>query len=133
MTAVRSNFLRAVIGLDAAACGVTGLALALDAAALATPLGLSQALMQPVGWFLAGYAALLAWLATKPSLPRRVVWTLVAFNLLWAVDSVAMLALGWARPTALGLGLVIGQAVAAVVVADLQYLTLRRAARTVVA
>lgn len=130
MTAVRSTFLRTVIGLDAAACGVMGAAFAFGAGWLAGPLGLSPALMRPVGLFLVGYAALLAWLASRPALPRAVVWTLVGFNLLWAVESLALLALGWARPTTLGLALVVGQAIAAVAVADLQYLSIKRARAT---
>jgi hypothetical protein len=133
MTAVRSPFLRTVIALDAAVCGVGGAALAFDAGLLEGPLGLSPALMQPVGGFLLVYAALLAWLATRPALPRAGVWALVAFNLLWAVESVALVALGFAQPTALGLAVVIGQAVGAVVVADLQWIALRRSARTAVA
>ena len=127
MAAVRSTFLRTVIALDAAACGAMGVAFTFGAGGLAGPLGLSPALMQPVGLFLVGYAALLVWLASRPALPRPVVWSLVAFNGLWAVESFALLALGWARPTALGIGLVAGQALAVLVVAELQYLTLRRA------
>lgn len=130
MTAVRSPFLRTVIALDAAVCGVGGAALALDAGLLEGPLGLSPALMQPVGGFLLVYAGLLAWLATRPALPRAGVWALVAFNLLWTVESVALVALGFAQPTPLGLAVVIGQAVGAAVVADLQWIALRRAART---
>jgi hypothetical protein len=129
MTAVRSTFLRTVIALDAAACGVMGAAFAFDAGWLAQPLGLSPALMQPVGLFLLPYAGLLAWLATRPALPRAVVWTLVGFNVLWAIESIALLALGWAQPTTLGLGVVVGQAVAALIVADLQYVSLRKARR----
>ena len=127
MTAVRSPFLRTVIALDAAACGLGGLAFAFDAHALEGPLGLSPALMQPIGLFLMGYAALLAWLAMRPALPRGVVWGLVAFNLAWALESVALVTLGWAQPTTLGLVAVIGQAIAAAGVADLQFIALRRA------
>ena len=126
MTAVRSPFLRTVIALDAAVCGLGGLAFAFDAPALAGPLGLSPALMQPVGLFLVGYAALLAWLATRPALPRGAVWGLVAFNLLWAVESIALVTLGFTQPTTLGLVAVIGQAIGAAVVADLQFIALRR-------
>lgn len=129
MTAIRSNFLRTVIALDAAACGVMGAVLAFDAGALAQALGLSPALMQPVGWFLLCYAGVLAWLASRASLPRAVVWTLVGINLLWAVESIALAALGWIQPTTLGLTLLVCQAVAAVLVAELQHLSLRRARR----
>lgn len=127
MAAVRSTFLRTVIALDAAACGLMGAGFAFDARWLEGPLGLSPALMQPAGLFLLGYAGLLAWLASRPALPRLVVWTLVGFNVVWAVESFALLALGWAHPTTLGMGFVIAQAVAALVVAELQYVCLRRA------
>jgi hypothetical protein len=133
MTAVRSNFLRTVIALDAAACGVMGAAFAFDAGWLAAPLGLSPALMQPIGVFLIPYAGLLAWLATRPALPRAVVWSLVGFNVLWAIESIALAPLGWIQPTNLGLAVVVGQAVAALIVADLQYLALRKASREAVA
>ncbi|MBU1378946.1 MAG: hypothetical protein KKE02_07740 [Alphaproteobacteria bacterium] len=133
MTAVRSTFLRTVIALDAAACGVMGAAFAFDAGWLEGPLGLSPALMQPVGWFLLPYAGLLAWLATRPALPRAVVWTLVGFNVVWAVESIALVALGWVQPTTPGLAVVVLQAVAALVVADLQYLALRKARREALA
>lgn len=133
MTAVRSTFLRAVIAADAAACGLMGAAFAFDAGLLAEPLGLTPAFMQPVGWFLLPYAAILALLATRPALPRAVVWTLVGFNVLWAVESVAVMALGWIQPSGLGVGFVAVQAFAALVVGDLQYIALRRAGRAAAA
>lgn len=129
MTAVRSTFLRTVIGLDAAACGLMGAAFAFDAGLLAGPLGLSPAFMQPVGLFLVVYAAALLFLALRPSLPRAAVWTLVAFNVVWAVESFAIMGLGWVQPTTLGVAFVSAQAVAALIVGDLQYIVLRRAKR----
>jgi hypothetical protein len=129
MTAVRSTFLRTVIGLDAAACGLMGAAFAFDASLLAGPLGLTPAFMQPVGLFLVVYAAGLVFLALRPSLPRGAVWALVGFNAVWAIESFAMLALGWVQPTTLGVAFVAVQAVAALIVGDLQYLVLRRAKR----
>ena len=126
MTTVRSPFLRTVLAVDAALSGLSGAVLALDARMLAGPLGLSPDLMRPVGIFLIGYAALLAWLAARPALPRKAVWALVALNVVWAVESVMLLALRWAEPTGLGLGLVLAQAAAVLLVADLYYLALRR-------
>jgi hypothetical protein len=129
MTAVRSNFLRTVIGLDAAACGVMGAGFAFDAALLAGPLGLAPGFMQPLGLFLIVYAVGLAFLAARKSLPRAAVWALVAFNVAWAVESIGVMMLGWIQPTALGIAFVAAQAAAALVVADLQYIVLRRAKR----
>jgi hypothetical protein len=129
MTAVRSTFLRTVIGLDAAACGLMGAAFAFDSSLLAGPLGLEPAFMQPLGLFLVVYAAVLVFLAVRPSLPRAAVWTLVAFNAAWAIESFAVMGLGWVQPTTLGVAFIAAQAVAALVVGDLQYIVLRRAKR----
>lgn len=129
MTAVRSTFLRTVIGLDAAACGLMGAAFAFDSSLLAGPLGLAPAFMQPLGLFLMVYAAVLVFLAVRPSLPRAAVWTLVSFNAAWAIESFAIMGLGWVQPTTLGVAFIAAQAVAALVVGDLQYIVLRRAKR----
>lgn len=133
MTAVRSTFLRFVIGADAAACGLMGAAFAFDAGLLAQPLGLSPAFMQPVGLFLLVYATGLVVMALRPTLPRPAVWALVAFNALWAIESIAIMALGWVQPTQLGVGFIAAQAVAALIVGDLQYIVLRRAKRAALA
>lgn len=133
MTAVRSTFLRTVIGLDAAACGLMGAAFVFESGLLSALLGLSPAFMQPVGLFLLVYAVGLVFLASCPALPRGAVWALVAFNAVWAIESVAIMALGWVQPTAIGIGFIAAQAVAALVVADLQYIVLRRARREALA
>lgn len=133
MTAVRSTFLRFVIGADAAACGLMGAAFAFDAGLLAQPLGLSPAFMQPVGLFLLVYATGLVVMALRPTLPRPAVWTLVAFNAVWAIESFAIMALGWVQPTQLGVGFIAAQAVAALIVGDLQYIVLHRAKRAALA
>lgn len=126
MTAIRSNTLRTVIAVDAAVCGLGGAALALDAGLFAPIAGMPASVLQPLGFFLIGYAAVLAWLASRAELPRTVVWTLVAFNLAWAVESLMAPPLGWARPTGVGLALIIVQAIGALIVAGLQFLALRR-------
>lgn len=133
MTAVRSTFLRTVIGLDAAACGLMGAAFTFESGLLSGLLGLSPAFMQPVGLFLLVYAAGLVFLASRSALSRGAVWALLAFNAAWAVESFAIMALGWVQPTMIGVGFIAAQAVAALVVADLQYIVLRRARREALA
>lgn len=133
MTADRSTFLRTVIGLDAAACGLMGAGFAFDAGLLSPLLGLSPAFMQPVGLFLLVYAAGLAFLASRKTLPRGAVWGLVIFNAVWAIESLAIMALGWVQPTMIGQAFIAAQAAAALVVADLQYIVLRRARREALA
>jgi hypothetical protein len=123
MTAIRSTFLRAVIGLDAAVCDLLGAGFAGGVAMRQT--GLSPAFTQPIGLFLLGYAALLVWLALKPQLPRKAVWGLVAFNTVWAVESVLVVALGWVTPSPIGQALIYVQAAGALGVAGMQTLALR--------
>lgn len=127
MTAIRSNFLRAVIALDAAVCGAMGAAFAAGGASVADLAGLPLALTQPLGLFLLGYAALLVWMALRPALPRAAVWGLVGFNAVWAIESVAIVAMGWVQPNAVGAGLIYAQAAGALGVAAMQFLALRLA------
>lgn len=130
MSDVQSPFLRRVIAVDAAACAASGALMAFAAQPLAALTGLQPELTQPAGGFLLVWAALLGFLATRPVLPRAVVWTLIGVNVLWIVESALVLMLGWAQPTALGYGFVIAQAAAVAVIADLQFVGLRRAQRT---
>ena len=127
MTDIQSPFLRAVIALDAAACAVSGALLAFAAAPLAGVTGLPVDLTRPAGVFLLGWTLVLAWAASRPALPRAVVWTLIAVNLIWVAESALVLLLGWAAPTAAGYAFVVVQALAVLAIADLQYLALRRA------
>jgi hypothetical protein len=127
MTVIRSTFLRAVIGLDAAVCGLLGAGFAVGGPAAAGALGLSPGFTGPVGLFLMAYAALLAWLALRSELPRAAVWALAVFNGLWALESVLIVRLGWVNPTPTGHAVLYVQAAGALGVAAFQALTLRRA------
>lgn len=129
MSLVQSPFLRRLIAIDAVACLASGGLLAFAAGPLAAVTGLSPALTRPAGIFLLAWSLLLAGLATRPALPRGVVWALVAVNAAWAVESGLLLALGWASPTPAGYGFVIVQALAVAALAELQVLALRRAPR----
>lgn len=121
MRSTSSTFLRAVIGLDAAVCGALGLGFAAGGAAL----GLSPDLTRWIGLFLVGYAALLTWMALRPQLPRAAVWGLAAFNLVWAVESVLIVRLGWVAPNPAGQAVLYLQAAGAFGVAAMQVLALR--------
>jgi hypothetical protein len=131
-TAVTSPFLRRVIALDAAACAASGLLLAFGGARLADLTGLPAALSRPAGVFLLVWAALLAWIATRPAFNRAVVWTLIGVNAVWVLESVMVLALQWVRPTPFGYAFVIAQAIAVAVIADLQFIGLKRGIKTLV-
>lgn len=120
--------LRASFLADAAASAVLGLALAAAAMPLAALLALPEPLLRGVGVVLLPWAGLMAWLGTRPHLPRWVVAAVLAVNVLWVADSAVLLAFGLVSPNALGVALVGGVASAVAVFALMQATALRRAA-----
>lgn len=121
-----SLFLRRVLILDAAASAATGALMAFAAGQLGTPLGLPDDLLRYGGLALLPFAALVGFMATRETLPRAIIWAVIVANALWVVDSVALLASGWVAPTALGSAFVVAQAAAVAVLAELEYIGLRR-------
>lgn len=120
-----SRFLPRVMAADALSCAATG-ALQLGLTdALARLTGLPAALLIGTGVFLLAYAALAAWMASRPVPPRRLVGLVVVGNLAWAVGGVALLASGLVAHTLLGVAWVLAQAVAVIVLAELQWMGLR--------
>jgi hypothetical protein len=121
-----SSLLRRALLADALLSGATGLLLTLAAGPLSTLLGLSVGLLRGSGVFILPFAALAAWWGRRSRVGRTPVFALAVCNALWAVDSVLVLLLGWLEPTALGEVFVIGQAVIVAVLAELQFIGLRR-------
>ena len=119
-----STFLRKVLLLDAATCVATGLLLALLAPPLAPILGLPDLLLQYAGLVLLPVGAFMAWVATRDQASSGAVGVVIAGNAAWVAGSVLVLLL--ASPTALGYGFVVAQAVAVAVLAELEYIGLRR-------
>lgn len=127
-----SVFLRRVLLADAVLSLPSGVAMALGGGLLAPWLGLPNWLLVPGGVALVAYAALLYRMAGRPSLPRAALWALIGFNLVWAIDCVAIAAGMWLAPTPLGLAFLGIHVAAGLVFAELQFIGLRRegAART---
>jgi hypothetical protein len=121
-----SSLLRKALLADALLSGVTGLALALAAAPLATLFGLPVGLLRWSGLILIPYAASVAHLGIRDRTQRPLVFAVVACNALWALDSVLLLVTGWIEPTVPGNVFVVGQALVVVVLAELEILGLRR-------
>ena len=126
----RSGLLRLVLKLDAVASGALGALSLATGPALDDLLGTPLALLVPVGAFLVVWAAALWVLASRSRISRTAVWAAIAINLVWAIDSVAVVAAGWFLLTALGTAFVLTQAAAVVLFADLQFLGLRRSRPT---
>ena len=119
-------FLRRVLLADAAASGATGLLAIVGADIHDGLLNLPAALLLGAGLVLVPYVAFVAYTAARPSVSRAAVWTIIVANALWAAASVLLLASGWVAPNALGYLFVLAQAAVVVVLAELQYVGLRR-------
>jgi hypothetical protein len=124
-----SRLLRTALVLDAAACAGMGLLLAFGADGLAAPLGFPAGFLRGSGLLLLPCAALLAWLSSRETLPRLAVYAVIGVNIVWIVDSLAILLLGWFQPSGLGVGFVLAQAAAVAVVTELEVIGLKRSAR----
>ncbi len=124
-----TRFLRLALAADAAASGVMGVALATAPGAIAALTRLPPALLSGAGLFLLAYAALLAWCASRPSMPRPILWLLVAGNLAWAIESAALPLFGFVAPNGWGIAFLAVQAVAVAGFAELYIMAMRRAAR----
>ncbi len=122
-------FLRFALLGDAAASGATGLLLAAGAGALAPLLGLPEGLLRVAGLALLPYAAFVAWIGARSGgAPRNAVRAVVGVNLLWALDSALLLALGPVAPNGLGVAFVLAQALVVLGFAAMQWTALRGAA-----
>ena len=128
-----STFLRRALLADAIFSGVSAVLLTSGASALASLLNLPLVLLRETGLFLVAYAALVGWLGTRPSILRPLVWIVVAGNAAWALASIALLFSGEVSPNLLGEIVVVAQAIATGVFAELQYIGLRKSGGAVTA
>lgn len=123
------RFLPRLMAADALSCAATG-ALQLGPADMLSRLtGLPVALLAGTGVFLLAYAALAAWMAWRPTPPRRLIGLVAVGNFAWAAGGVALLASGWVAPTAVGMAWVLAQVVVVAVLAELQWMGLRAPVR----
>ncbi len=121
-----STFLRRVLQADAILSVPSGAAMALGAGLLSPWLGLPVWLLVPAGLGLVAYAALLFWMAGRPGVPRAALWLVIGFNLVWAIDCVALASGVGFAPTLLGQAFLGLHVLAGLVFAELQFMGLRR-------
>jgi hypothetical protein len=126
LSPARGTFLRRALLVDAASCAAMGLALAILARALAPLLGLPEALVWTAGLALLPVAAYMALVGTREAAHPALVWVVIAGNAAWVAGSIAVLALF--ATTALGTTFVLAQAAAVAILAELEWVGLRRAA-----
>ena len=128
-----SLFLRRAIQADAIFSGISAVLLTLGAADLAALLNLPEALLRETGLFLVAYAALVAWLGTRATMPRALVIIVIAGNSAWTVASIALLFIDAVMPNLLGQAAIAMQAIVVGALAELQYIGLRRSSGAVTA
>ncbi|TPQ40813.1 hypothetical protein C2U70_04325 [Bradyrhizobium guangdongense] len=121
-----SNFLRRALLADAVFSGVAALGFTFGAAAFAALFNLPEALLRETGLFLIAYTALVGWLASRGAVPKALVLLVVVGNALWTVGSIALLLSGAVSPNLLGVVMVVAQAIATGVFAELQFIGLRK-------
>ena len=119
--------LRGALVVDAVVSGVTGVLMVAGAAWLESLLALPQGLLRYAGFSLLPFAAMVAIVAARMPLSRAAVGTVVALNLAWVVASVLLLLVGSIEPNGLGVTFILVQAVAVAVLADVQFMGIRKA------
>jgi len=125
-TTTDQRLLRTALRLDAVASGALGVACATGAGVLDELLGLPTGLLVGVGVFLVVFAAGLVVLAARRPVPRGGTAVVVLGNAAWVLMSVALVIGAWDRLTVLGVVVVLAQAAAVAVFADLQWAGSRR-------
>jgi hypothetical protein len=128
-----SSFLNRALLADAIFSGVSAVGLTLGASILAPFLNLPEVLLRETGLFLIAYTALVGWLATRSTVAKGLVLLVVVGNAAWTLGSIALLFSGAVSPNLLGQIVVVAQAIATGVFAELQYIGLRKSGETVAA
>jgi hypothetical protein len=126
-----SVLLRRAFLLDTVASGMMALLLTFGAGELAPLLNLPEPLLRETGLVLIAYTALVGWLATRQSMPKRLVMIVIAINAAWTVASIALLFSNAVTPNLLGQIFIAGQAIVPGALAELQYIGLRRSSDAV--
>jgi hypothetical protein len=129
MTSIRaSSLLRRVLIVDALTSGACGVAMFALADVFASLLQLPVELVREAGMILLPFAAFVGFVASRQEPARIAVWAIIALNIVWVVDSILLLFTGWVAPNVLGYVFIVAQAAMVLVLADLEYMGLKRSA-----
>jgi hypothetical protein len=117
----REALLRLVLKFDATMTGANGLAYVAAAGPLEELLGVDAGLMRTLGAFLVAFALVVAVVATRPVVSRRLVIAIAEANAAWAVGSVAFAVAGASSPSTVGTIWIATQALVVATFAGLQW------------
>jgi hypothetical protein len=124
-TATRDSFLRFALRLDAAGSALMGIAGLAFAPRIAELSGTTPALEYGIGALFVAYGVVVSWLSLKPHVRKLGTVTAIG-NAVYTVGVVAVVLAGMWPLTTVGVVLTLGSGVFTLVMADLQYLGLRR-------
>ena len=128
-----SPFLRRALIADAVFSGVAALGFTFGAGTFASLFNLPEALLRETGLFLIGYAAFVGWLGSRQLTMKALVMIVIAGNAAWTFGSIALLLSGAVSPNLPGMVMVVAQAIATGVFAELQYIGFRKSGSAVAA
>ena len=121
-----STLLRRALQADAIFSGTGAVILTLGAAELAPLINLPEALLREAGLFLIAYAAFVGWLGTRASFRKILAAAVVAGNAAWTLSSIALIFSGTVTPNLLGEMMLAMQSVVVGILAEMQFIGLRR-------
>jgi hypothetical protein len=127
-TLPREALVRLALKLDAVVTGANGAAYLALADVLDEPLGMPSGMLRAVGAFLLVFSLGVWLVATRQAVRPGAVAAVIAANLLWVVESLALVAFDWFSPATAGAVWVVLQALVVGGFAALQVRGLRRPA-----
>lgn len=126
-----SLFLRRALQADAIFSGASALMLVFAAGFFSALLNLPETFLRNTGLVLVVFVLGVGYLASRDVMSKAAVWTVIAVNAIWTIDSFILLVSGWVSPNLLGQAFIVMQAVAVGVFAELQFIGLRKSADAV--
>lgn len=121
-----SPFLKLALRLDAVATAATALLLFFGGGLLEGLLGIPKSFLMLAGLVLLPFVVFVAAQAMRRQTSTGAVWSIIAINVFWTVDSFFVLLTGLLSPTGLGYAFVIAQALVVGAFAFLQMQGLQR-------
>jgi hypothetical protein len=121
-----SPLLRRALLTDATLTALAGVAMSLAVNPLAELLDLPAVVLRMCGLFFIPFALLTAWLGTRDRVYRPLVLLVISLNTLVALDLVILLMGGWVETNILGEMFIGAHAVTIAVLAEMEFIGLRR-------
>jgi hypothetical protein len=124
------GFLRRVLLADALSSAAMGFLFVMFAEQIGPLFSLPIELLTEAGWILCPFAGFVAYVSSRHSPSRTAVWAIIALNAVWIINSVLLLFSSSIQPNVLGQAFIVAQAAFVLVITELEYVGLKRAAAT---